>query len=144
MTPAITTAPALVASGAFSNNSKTEPAAFPLAINIPAKTVDTGDAPTTPPMLSTSVSSAGSFDSFGSEADEVDVAAAAARSRRQSQQFFFPHQTKFESAVPVVTRARDIHLKDHPFIEGAYAEYEKLYNADSLITKDGRQMVRLL
>jgi len=121
--------------------------------------------PLTPPLLSTSASSSISFDSLPAvfdidatssksvlsedvvaEAGAVAVAGGASdvRSRRLSQQFFFPNQTVFECAVPKITRARDLHLADHPIKEGEFAEYERLYNADSLMTVDGRHMVRLL
>ncbi|KAI1317058.1 hypothetical protein EDD11_009041 [Mortierella claussenii] len=141
----------MVAAGAFSNNTKAQPAAATpaLTINIPASALtalsqasNTATSPSTPPLLSSSVSSVTSFDSFNSGCEDANTAADHAR--RLSQEFFFPNQTKFESAVPVVIRARDLQLKDHPIIEGAYAEYELLYNADSLMTKDGKQMVRLL
>ncbi|KAF9360038.1 hypothetical protein BGX26_010688 [Mortierella sp. AD094] len=149
----LTITPAMVASGSFSNNNKTEPlSAAPFAIDIPhgalsalehARTID---SPTTPPLLSSSASSTTSFESLAPSANPVVAAVAGedVRTRRVSQEFYFPHQLKFESAVPVIVKAKDIHLKDHPFIEGAYAEYERLYNADSLMTKDGRPMVRLL
>ncbi|KAF9114325.1 hypothetical protein BGX27_011145 [Mortierella sp. AM989] len=149
----LTITPAMVASGSFSNNNKTEPlSATPLAIDIPfgalsalehARNIE---PPTTPPLLSSSASSTTSFESMAANTSSAVPAVAGedARTRRVSQDFYFPRQSKFESAVPVVVRARDIHLKDHPIIEGAYAEYEKLYNADSLMTEDGRPMVRLL
>ncbi|KAF9912007.1 hypothetical protein EC991_001454 [Linnemannia zychae] len=120
-----------------------------LAINIPANArvaleqASAFSPPSTPPLLSAS-----SSDSFG-EGVTLDDAISLSmcdkeRTRRRSQEFFFPRQTTFESAVPMVTRARDVVLKDHPVVEDAYAEYERLYNSDSLMTKDGRFMVRLL
>ncbi|KAF9426433.1 hypothetical protein BGZ76_002763 [Entomortierella beljakovae] len=137
----LTYTPAMVASGSFSNNNKTEPLAMEtLPLDIPASLLAAFEntraaiPPSSPPQLSSSVSSVTSLDS------NFDVL----KSRRASQEFYFPHQSTFESAVPVIVRAKDVHLKDHPIIEGAYAEYEKLYNADSVMTKDGRPMVRLL
>jgi hypothetical protein len=111
-----------------------------LAIDIPASARSALEqpAPTTPPLLSSSASSSASFESFETAALEKEAAP------RRLSHVFFPNQHKFESVVPQVVRARDIRLKDHPIIEGAYAEYERLYNADSLMTVDGRPMVRLL
>jgi len=141
----MTATPAMVASGSFSNN-KTEAVvhAASFAIDIPASArsaLKQPVPPTTPPLLSSSASSSNSFDSF--EAAALEEQAVVDHSRRLSH-IFFPRQTKFESVVPVVVRARDIHLKDHPIVPGAFAEYERLYNADSLMTVDGRPMVRLL
>ncbi|KAF9923956.1 hypothetical protein BGZ65_008588 [Modicella reniformis] len=135
----------MVASDSFSNNNKTEPIAVApsLAIDIPtsARSALGRSVPPTTPLLSSSASSSSSFDSFEASA-QVD-SAVVGKARRLSQ-VFFPNQTTFESLVPQVIRARDLHLKDHPIIEGAYAEYERLYNADSVMTIDGRHMVRLL
>ncbi|KAG0272489.1 hypothetical protein BGZ95_011759 [Linnemannia exigua] len=120
-----------------------------LAIEIPASArtaleqASAFSPPSTPPLLSASSSSF----SDGITLLEDDISFAICekeKTRRKSQEFFFPRQTSFESAVPSVTRARDVVLKDHPTVDGAYAEYERLYNADSLVTKDGRHMVRLL
>ncbi|KAG0242634.1 hypothetical protein BGX31_000090 [Mortierella sp. GBA43] len=86
---------------------------------------------------------AGSF-SNNSKTEPVLVAASLAIDIPASARSALEQPHKFESVVPQVIRARDIHLKDHPIIEGAYAEYERLYNADSLMTVDGRPMVRLL
>ncbi|KAF8938484.1 hypothetical protein BGZ58_000801 [Dissophora ornata] len=159
--------PAMIASGSFSNNNKAKPvsvatAVSPFAIDIRASArasalaaLEKRTPPQAPPQLSSSVVSSDSYDSLDEEeavrsVRPFSVGPVAARggceacSRRQSQQFFFPNQSRFESAVPQVVRARDIHLKDHPIVEGAFAEYEALYNADSLVTKDGVHMVRLL
>ncbi|KAF9185193.1 hypothetical protein BGZ51_002914 [Haplosporangium sp. Z 767] len=144
--------PAMVASGSFSNNNKTVPSASAalasLSIDIPKKArsalamADNVSPPLTPPYLSSSASSSTSFESLPFEHDPVDVSASEA-ARRRSRDFFFPN-FQFECAVPQVTKARDIYLKDHPYVPGAYAEYDDLYNADSVMTKDGRPMVRLL
>ncbi|KAG0056344.1 hypothetical protein BGZ83_005463 [Gryganskiella cystojenkinii] len=160
--------------GAFTNTKDEAPVHTTLNIDIPATArsalakANTISPPLTPPLLSTSASSSVSFDALPTafdidaisaeaaavdlpkeaiaEAGAVAVAGGAtdARSRALSRQFFFPNQTRFECVVPTITRARDLNLKDHPIIEGQFAEYEKLYHADSLMTVDGRPMVRLL
>lgn len=150
---------AMFASGSYSDNGKTKPiaisAATYFAIDIPGGALASLEMspPVSPPslMLSTSASSTNTYDSLDDDDDVLAspvfvpaIAGSDVRTRRLSQEFYFPNQTKFESATPEIVRARDIYLKDHPFIEGAYAEYEALYNADSLMTKDGRHMVRLL
>ncbi|KAF8969764.1 hypothetical protein BGZ46_010631 [Entomortierella lignicola] len=139
----MTATPSIVSSGSFSNNNKTEPlSAAPLAIDIPHGALSALEharntsPPSTPPLLSSSASSVSSFDS--------SLAGENLSKRRLSREFYFPHQTEFEQATPVIIRAKDILLKDHPFIKDAYAEYERLYNADSVMTKDGKPMVRLL
>lgn len=66
------------------------------------------------------------------------------KSRQMSMQYFFPRQARFEPVVPIIIRASDIRLKDHPMVEGEYADYDKYYHADTLLTRDGRPMVRLL
>ncbi|KAF8943096.1 hypothetical protein BGZ47_005809 [Haplosporangium gracile] len=162
MTVIITSA--IIATGLFySSRPKTQPSVFsaasskiaayaysPLSIEIPTsdrRRLERASAispPSTPPMLSPSASSTSSFDDGNVLAEILSSMANANSARRKSQEFFFPNQTAFESAVPHVIRAKDVVLKDHPHVEGAYAEYEELYNADSLVTKDGRQMVRLL
>ncbi|KAG0366563.1 hypothetical protein BGZ54_005198 [Gamsiella multidivaricata] len=147
-------ASARVASGSFSKNKKARPVSIPAALSMSFKIPRSARSaleksrsispPMTPPLLSSS-SSASSTTSFDSiEAASPVEANDTVRVRRLSQEFFFPNQKVFESAVPIVTRAKDIHLKDHPHVKGAFAEYERLYNADSLMTKDGRHMVRLL
>ncbi|GJJ77794.1 hypothetical protein EMPS_10153 [Entomortierella parvispora] len=162
---------AVVANASFSvvKDESSLPASPSLNIDIPAAArsalneANATSPPLTPPLLSTSASSSTSFESLPAafdvdasssvlskdveaEAGAVAVAGGAsdARSRRLSQQYFFPNQTVFECAVPKVTLARDLHLKDHPIKKGEFAEYERLYNADSLMTVDGRHMVRLL
>ncbi|KAG0276946.1 hypothetical protein BGZ96_003070 [Linnemannia gamsii] len=123
-----------------------------LSIDIPARdraALEKASAyspPSTPPMLSPSASSTSSFDDGNNSylADILSTMANANSARRKSQDFFFPNQPTFESAVPHVIRAKDVVLKDHPQVDGAYAEYEELYNSDSTMTKDGRHMVRLL
>ncbi|KAG0005484.1 hypothetical protein BGZ80_006484 [Entomortierella chlamydospora] len=149
--------PAMIASGFFvsykNKNKKTKPlSAAPLAIEIPKGALEAlkqardVEPPTTPPLLSPSASSTTSLDSPVESPEPISAAVAGAdvRTRRISQEFYFPRQVKFESAAPEIVKAKDVHLKDHPIVKGAYAEYERLYNADSLMTKDGRHMVRLL
>ncbi|KAG0301354.1 hypothetical protein BGZ98_008425 [Dissophora globulifera] len=149
---------AMVASDSFPKYDKNEPvaisAATSLAIDIPAAalaSLGNSLSMSLPSLLSTSASSSSAYDSLDEDDNVLPptvlapaIAGADVRTRRLSQDFFFPNQKKFESATPVVIKARDLHLKDHPIVEGAYAEYEALYNADSLMTKDGRFMVRLL
>ncbi|KAF9430802.1 hypothetical protein BGZ94_003852 [Podila epigama] len=72
---------------------------------------------------------------------QITVKSVAAK---LAQQFFFPNQTHFECVVPTVTSATSVHLKDFPAVQGEFAEYDRLYNADSKMTVDGRFMVRLL
>ncbi|KAF9549413.1 hypothetical protein EC957_003802 [Mortierella hygrophila] len=159
MTVIITSA--IIATGLFySSRPKTQPSVFsaasskiaayaytPLSIQIPTadrRRLERNSPPSTPPMLSPSASSTSSFDDGNPLAEILSSMANANSARRKSQEYFFPNQTTFESAVPHVVRAKDVVLKDHPHVEGAYAEYDELYNADSLVTKDGRHMVRLL
>ncbi|KAF9572030.1 hypothetical protein EC968_010435 [Mortierella alpina] len=150
------------AAASSSSSCKTEPIALSaagvaksasasLSIDIPVRArsalegTDADMPPLTPPYLSSSASSTSSFESaFEAEMPlSPAVAGADVKMRHLSQQFFFPNQFKFESMVPEVVKATDIYLKDHPMIDGAFAEYENLYNADSLMTRDGRPMVRL-
>ncbi|KAF9167744.1 hypothetical protein DFQ26_003328 [Actinomortierella ambigua] len=70
---------------------------------------------------------------------------ASQHQRRASQEFFFPNQTLFESAVPVVTKASDLGLgQDDSQHWQKQAEIDQLYHAGSLATVDGRRMFRLL
>ncbi|KAG0210419.1 hypothetical protein BGX28_009328 [Mortierella sp. GBA30] len=147
-----------------SSNLKTEPlaasvattaraASASLSIHIPAKALtaleraNANSPPLSPPYLSSSASSTGSFESLPDAftvAESPVASPAEGKIRRLSREFFFPNQSKFETAAPEIVKARDLNLKDHLVADGAFDEYDKLYNADSLMTKDGRPMVRLL
>ncbi|KAF9924601.1 hypothetical protein FBU30_005449 [Linnemannia zychae] len=144
---AVIIASALAAASVFPKVEPTSTGApSTLSIDIPGKAraaleyASAYSPPSTPSLLSASSDSA--FED-GDDILEV-VMCEKEKSRRRSQEFFFPRQTRFESAVPEVIRAKDVVLKDHPVVKDAYAEYERLYNADSVMTKDGRHMVRLL
>ncbi|KAF9082655.1 hypothetical protein BGX29_007149 [Mortierella sp. GBA35] len=151
---------AMVASGAYTNYKKTQArsavAARPassasLKINIPTAAISALDRaralspPSTPPLLSASSSMSDSSDGGRNMFDDGIILdkfeLKCENTRRRSQEFFFPNQTQFESAVPIVTSARDVVLKDtHPVVHSAYSDYED----DSVMTKDGRYIVRLL
>ncbi|KAF9977969.1 hypothetical protein BGZ73_004252 [Actinomortierella ambigua] len=77
--------------------------------------------------------------------ERSQVASMNDHRRRASQEFFFPNQKAFESAVPMVTKAADLEIgHDHRQHWQKQAEIDQLYHADSLVTVDGRRMFRLL
>ena len=150
---------AMSATGSFFGMKKKTKTRKSLAIDIPVPVQARIDLqvspPSTPPMLS--ASSSASSASFESLPEPTPYAAAmvspvlpakkvivAEKPKRLSQEYFFPDQKHFECVVPAVTSAKSVYLKDHPVVEGQYAEYDRLYNADSVQTVDGRFMVRLL